>query len=166
MTMNSESWWEEHGTKLDAAHHKYIFVHHTDGPAVQTVDEIDQEHKAKGWAGIGYNRVVYHDGTIHPGRPDDIMGAQALGENAWSIGVAMTGCFTTSLPPKTHWDGLVHCLAVECARWSIDIAYIRGHRDAAVLAHDPSDATSCLGDAMYAQMDRLRAEVTNAMAAL
>jgi hypothetical protein len=166
MTLNSHDWWENSQPHLDAAHHVYLVLHHTAGPASQTVQDIDDEHKAQGWAGVGYHRLVYVDGTLHEGRPDDVMGAQAKGLNAKSIGVAVMGDFTAHLPGAAQWAGLVHCLAVEAKRWAIPVTRIIGHRDVSTLVGDPTVATACPGDALYSALSRLRHEVAAEMARL
>ena len=57
----------------------YICIHHTDGPQMQLTDEIFQEHLNEGWVGIGYHRVIKGDGLTVQGRPDNCIGAHALG---------------------------------------------------------------------------------------
>lgn len=157
MTLNTLAQWEALEPKI--AEHKYIVLHHTAGPAGQTVEDIDAEHRAEGWAGVGYHRLVYTDGSIHEGRPDDVMGAQAKGLNAESIGVCAIGDFTHALPPAVQWEALVNCLAIEAKRWGVPVSRIIGHRDVAHLVGDPSVATSCPGDALYAALPRLREAV-------
>lgn len=159
MTLNSHDWWENNEPHLDAAHHVYIVLHHTAGPAGQSVEDIDDEHKAQGWAGVGYHRLVYRDGSIHEGRPDDVMGAQAKDLNAKSIGVAVMGDFTRALPVASQRVGMVHCLAVLCKRWNVPVERIIGHRDVSGLVGDPSVATACPGDALYADLHNVRHEV-------
>lgn len=161
MTMNNPQQWESIEPKL--AEHKYIVLHHTDGPAHQAIEEIDAEHKAQGWAGVGYHRVIDDDGQIMTGRPDDVQGAQAQDLNRVSIGVAVTGDMMNHLPPQAQWNGMIHCLAVECDRWDIPVKNIIGHRDVARIVGDPSVATSCPGDALYAQIPRIQQEVEAAM---
>jgi N-acetylmuramoyl-L-alanine amidase len=56
-----------------------------------TVADIDKWHKARGWQGIGYHYVIYRDGSIHAGRPEDKVGAHTSGHNANSIGVCYIG---------------------------------------------------------------------------
>lgn len=56
-----------------------------------TVEDIDQWHKQRGWAGIGYHYVIYLDGSIHKGRPIEQQGAHTLGHNAHSIGICYIG---------------------------------------------------------------------------
>lgn len=163
MTLNTHARWEATQPHLDGFHHKYIVLHHTAGPDGQTVIDIDNEHKAQGWAGVGYHRLVYTNGEIHEGRPDDVMGAQAKGLNAWSIGVCVIGDFSHKLPNQVQWKALVHTLAVECSRWGIPVERIIGHRDVSGIVHDPSVATACPGDKLYADLVPLRAEVAVAM---
>lgn len=70
-----------------------IIIHCTASPEGQakTVEDIRRQHKAKGWSDIGYQYVVYLDGTVHIGRDVDIAGAHAEGHNANSIGVVYVG---------------------------------------------------------------------------
>lgn len=70
-----------------------IVVHCSDTPAGRhvTVDDITRWHQDQGWNTIGYHFVVYLDGTVHPGRPVDIIGAHCKGHNSHSIGVCYIG---------------------------------------------------------------------------
>lgn len=66
-----------------------------------TVSDIDQWHRSRGFAQIGYHYVVYLDGTIHQGRPVEIAGAHCKGHNANSIGVCyIGGCTADNKHPK------------------------------------------------------------------
>ena len=56
-----------------------------------TVADIDRWHKARGWRGIGYHYVIYRDGSVHPGRPVEQIGAHCTGRNANSIGICYIG---------------------------------------------------------------------------
>lgn len=71
----------------------YIAIHCTATPEGQakTVEDIRREHKAQGWADIGYHYVVTLDGTVHEGRDVDLMGAHVSGYNPYSIGIAYVG---------------------------------------------------------------------------
>lgn len=57
----------------------------------RTVEQIRAQHKAQGWSDIGYNYVVYLDGTVHEGRNVDIAGAHCTNHNAHSIGIVYVG---------------------------------------------------------------------------
>lgn len=56
-----------------------------------TVADITSWHKARGFATIGYHYVIYMDGTIHEGRPEEQMGAHTTGQNPNSIGICYIG---------------------------------------------------------------------------
>ena len=56
-----------------------------------TVADIDRWHKARGWRGIGYHYVIYRDGSVHPGRQVEQIGAHCTGHNANSIGICYIG---------------------------------------------------------------------------
>ena len=60
------------------------------GRAVSVAD-IRSWHLARGFTDIGYHWVVYLDGTVHAGRPEEEMGAHALHFNEHSIGICMVG---------------------------------------------------------------------------
>ncbi|MCH5318631.1 MAG: N-acetylmuramoyl-L-alanine amidase [Paramuribaculum sp.] len=70
-----------------------IIVHCTATPRGRetTVADIDLWHRARGWKGIGYHWVVYLDGSIHAGRPEEKQGAHCSGHNGRSIGVVYVG---------------------------------------------------------------------------
>jgi N-acetylmuramoyl-L-alanine amidase len=70
-----------------------VIVHCSDTPAGRhtTVDEIRSWHLERGWEDIGYHYVIYLDGTVHTGRPENIPGAHCKGKNSKSIGVCYIG---------------------------------------------------------------------------
>lgn len=56
-----------------------------------TVEDIDKWHKERGFNSIGYHYVIYLDGSIHIGRPEDMQGAHCVLHNAKSIGICYIG---------------------------------------------------------------------------
>jgi hypothetical protein len=56
-----------------------------------SVKEIDAWHKARGWSGIGYHKVVHLDGSVSEGRPESRIGAHVAGRNAGTIGYVYVG---------------------------------------------------------------------------
>lgn len=70
-----------------------IIVHCSDTPAGRhtTVEEIREWHLQRGWSDIGYNYVIYLDGTVHEGRDVEKIPAHAKGHNKNSIGVCYIG---------------------------------------------------------------------------
>ena len=83
-----------------------IIVHCTASPegVPMTVKQIDNIHRnERHWAGIGYHKVIYLDGSIHDGRPIEKMGAHCVedGHNRFSIGVVYVGgCAKDGKTPK------------------------------------------------------------------
>lgn len=65
-----------------------------------TVADITSWHKARGFATIGYHYVIYLDGTIHEGRPEEQMGAHTTGQNQNSIGICYIGGTDAKGNPK------------------------------------------------------------------
>jgi hypothetical protein len=70
----------------------FIIFHHAEASKC-TVEDIHQWHKQRGWIGIGYNMVVYKDGSVHIGRPLDCADADAYGYNNNSLSVCFVGNF-------------------------------------------------------------------------
>lgn len=72
-----------------------IIVHSSATPegANFTVEDLDRWHRRRNFRCIGYHFVVYLDGSIHPGRPVEEMGAhcKAGKHNYNSIGVCYIG---------------------------------------------------------------------------
>ncbi|EFO32630.1 N-acetylmuramoyl-L-alanine amidase [Roseibium sp. TrichSKD4] len=70
-----------------------IIVHCTatpEGRAV-SVKEIDTWHRARGWSGIGYHRVIDLNGDSWQGRDLASVGAHCAGHNLRTIGVVYVG---------------------------------------------------------------------------
>lgn len=73
-----------------------IIVHCTATPEGRpvTVSEIDAWHRARGWSGIGYHRVIGLQGERWQGRALDKVGAHCEGHNTGTIGVVYVGGLT------------------------------------------------------------------------
>ena len=163
---------------------KTAFIHHTvnandytRAEAPDMVLAICRFHRdTNGWNDIGYNFVVDRYGTIYEGRAGGIdrpvTGAQAQGYNAQSTGIANLGTFTSvkvtpealsamaklirwKLPlegvPTSGSTTLVSAGGSENrfpAGKQLTLQRVIGHRD--------TGATSCPGDALYAQLPELR----------
>jgi N-acetylmuramoyl-L-alanine amidase len=66
-----------------------------------TVEDIRRWHKKQGWKDIGYHYVIYRDGSVHPGRPLQQIGAHTTGHNSYSIGICyIGGCAKDGRTPK------------------------------------------------------------------
>lgn len=91
-----------------------------------TAADIDAWHKARGFTGIGYHKVIYVDGSVHDGRRIEQIGAHASGYNAYSIGICMIGTDKFTL---RQWESLKSLVDELQDKYAVDSAYIAGHRD-------------------------------------
>jgi N-acetylmuramoyl-L-alanine amidase len=107
------------------------------GPAVPRA--IDAEHKARGWAGIGYNWVIDQDGTIFEGRGWDLVGAHCPDHNtrAFGVQVAIGG------------DQQPSPAALVSARALYQACCRRVGRTLTPLGHRDGRATECPGAVLY-----------------
>ncbi len=142
----------------------HILLHHTAGPKGQTVDQIREEHQARGWKDIGYHYVIarsaqdnYARGYLQHGRPDTEAGAHA-GVNKWNkcaIGVVTVGYFhpgsmLSEHMPDTLREDIICALCHLCRKYRIPAANILRHRDVR--------KTACPGD--WYPFEEIKAEVT------
>ena len=72
---------------------RYIVIHCSATRAHQDIDvqDIDEWHKARGWAGCGYHYVITRDGRVQGGRSLLVPGAHTKGHNRVSWGVCLVG---------------------------------------------------------------------------
>lgn len=79
---------------------KFCIFHHTGG-GWNTVEEIHEGQIAEhGWIGIGYNLIVYPDGSIHEGRPIWACDADAYGHNDDSLSACLIGDLNKEEPTE------------------------------------------------------------------
>jgi hypothetical protein len=170
---------------------KMAFIHHTaggntyaqaDAPAlVRGIYAYHTDPKGLGWSDIGYNFLVDRFGTIYEGRYGGItrgvVGAQVYGFNTGSTGISVMGTFTDVAPPAEAIAALERLLAWKLGVAGLDPAatasltcgagdkyktgsvvtfpVIAGHRDA--------NYTECPGEALYALLPAIRANVAERM---
>ncbi|MFE4449596.1 peptidoglycan recognition protein [Streptomyces sp. NPDC056796] len=165
---------------------KAVFVHHTGhtngydcADAPEMLRAMERTHvQGEGWDDIGYNFVVDRCGTIYEGRAGgvgrSVRGAHTTGFNAHSVGIAALGTFDAGVPvPKALIEGIAKVGAWKLDR-SIDprgivrmvstngeSRYKRGevvylH---AVAGHRDTYQTYCPGEALYARLPAIRAEM-------
>lgn len=65
-----------------------------------TVETIRRWHKNQGWSDIGYHYIIYLDGSVHEGRPIEMIGAHTTGQNTYSIGICYIGGCDKNMKPK------------------------------------------------------------------
>lgn len=125
-----------------------IIIHCSDTREGQdfTVKDITSWHKDRGFKTIGYHYVIYRDGSIHAGRPEEEQGAHCKegGHNRHSIGICYIG--GRSADGKTYVDtrtpeqkeAMLSLLRRLKARYPN--ARVYGHRDFAARACPCFDA--------------------------
>jgi N-acetylmuramoyl-L-alanine amidase-like protein len=163
---------------------KLAFIHHTvsaneyapEDSAAMVLAICRYHRNSNRWNDIGYNFLVDRYGKVFEGRGGGIdqavIGAQAQGYNSQSTGIASLGTFSTTGQSDEALAALARLLSWKLALHGVppkgkvtvvsgggntnrypagtEVAFerISGHRD--------GDATSCPGDALYAQIPRLR----------
>ena len=111
-----------------------IILHHA-AAVTCSADQIHAWHLANGWSGIGYHFFVRKDGTVYRGRPEDVLGAHAGGNNYDSIGVCFEGNFMSEQMP-----------AVQRQAGSELVAYLKQkYGISKVQKHSDVNATGCPG---------------------
>jgi hypothetical protein len=131
---------------------------------------------ANGWWDIGYNFVVDRYGQIFEGRAGGVdravVGAQAQGYNSFSTGVSSIGTFDRVGQTAAGLRALGRILGWKLALNGVPAkgtlteisgggplnahpygARVRLHR---IAGHRDGDATDCPGDALYAQLPKIR----------
>lgn len=56
-----------------------------------TVEDVRRWHLERGFADVGYHFLIYLDGSVHKGRPIELVGAHCRGHNAHSVGICYIG---------------------------------------------------------------------------
>ena len=110
-----------------------------------TIVDIDRWHRQRGFAQIGYHYVIYLDGSVHNGRPIELVGAHCQGHNAHSIGICYIGGLATDnkTPKDTRTEAQKAALVnlLKELRTKFPAVKIHGHRDFAAKACPSFDAT-------------------------
>ena len=106
---------------------KYCIFHHTGG-GLNTVEEIHRFHQQdRGWIGIGYNIVIYTDGSVHLGRPLDMCDADCYNHNDDSLSVCFIGDFDKHGMTSAQIESGIETMRWACEKY-LGIMGIR-HRD-------------------------------------
>lgn len=102
-----------------------------------TVGDIDRWHRQRGFRSIGYHYVIYLDGSVHEGRPEEEAGAHCRGHNAHSIGICYIGGLDAAgQPADTRTDAQRKALRqlIGRLRRKYPRASVCGHREFAAKA--------------------------------
>jgi hypothetical protein len=158
-------------------HHTVTSNTYSASDAASIVNGIYVYHvKHNGWNDIGYNLLVDKYGQVFEGRKGgvtrNVLGAHSGGFNTNTTGIALLGTYSSAQTTTAQRAALVHLLS-----WRLDIAHVdpRGSSTLTSAGNDKYSAgsrvvkrnvsghrdlysTSCPGNALYADIDRLRAE--------
>lgn len=124
-----------------------IIVHCTATPEGRSVSvaEIDAWHRARGWSGIGYHRVIGIKGERWAGRPIEAVGAHCEGHNARTIGVTYAGGVAkdgrTAKDTRTAIQKEAFLAELVELRDRFDIKKVSGHNKYAAKACPSFDAS-------------------------
>lgn len=165
------------------------FVHHTVNGNGYGQDEsaaivraiADYHMRSNGWSDIGYNFLVDRYGQIYEGRmggiDQPVVGAQAVGWNSISTGIAIIGTFENEPVPEAALNAVAALISWKLPlhgaptagtvplvssggagnRWArgaaVDMPRIGGHKDGC--------STDCPGTTLYGQLDTIRNRVGN-----
>ena len=180
--------------KLQAmyVHHTASSNNYTEAQAYQQIRGIYDYHtKVLKWDDIGYQFLVDRFGNIYEGRRgsinDLIVGAQAGGYNANTIGVSAMGNFDDeddpkAKPPKALVEALTRLLAWKGYQYNLDVKgtttlttttagastarYKNGVKVTVpvIVGHRNTNNTSCPGQYLYAKLGSIRNEVASRIA--
>lgn len=147
------------------------FVHHTAGTnyysrseAAGIVRAIYTFHvEGRGWNDIGYNFLVDKFGRIFEGRyggvDEPVVGAHTLGYNSESFAMSVLGTYQSKTANTAVLDAYAELFAWKLGRHAVDPTSrvtINGERFNAISGHRDGFATTCPGDALYAQLPKIR----------
>jgi hypothetical protein len=139
----------EYNTKIAPPQRTSVVIHHSvtsEGKSQAEVEailrKIDNQHRSKGWGGIGYNLAVDYDGRVYEARGLDILGAHASGVNTKAYGVCYIGDGRKGITEK----GI---LGIKKA-----IVLVQNHsaKKLKVVGHRDVNSTGCPGDKIYRLM--------------
>lgn len=99
----------------------------------QVRDEVRRWHRDRGWRDIGYHWVIAWNGSIAPGRAENVLGAHVGGGNSGTIGIMLVGGMGT---PEgaflNHHSAAQQTAAVRLIREIMGRTgrvWVKGHRD-------------------------------------
>lgn len=116
---------------------RYILIHCAATPPTMDIGakEIDLWHRQRGFAMIGYHKVIRRDGRVEDGRPLTMPGAHAQGFNLLSWGICLVGgvdvAGALSKPEANFTEAQYESLSAVVGDLVIRApqAQVKGHRD-------------------------------------
>jgi N-acetylmuramoyl-L-alanine amidase len=122
-----------------------IVIHHSASKPSTTIQEITTWHKARGFSTVGYTKVIYDDGSIVNGRPENVVPASVKDHNKNTLAVCLCGNFEVDQP--TQWQLISLELLIREWKTKWPEAIVVGHLDLA--------PTLCPGKNLYAFIKKI-----------
>lgn len=105
-----------------------IVIHHAAMPIDTSRADIHELHLLNGWAGTGYHKLVFANGVVANGRPEQMVGAHAAGANRRSLGIVLVGDFNKVRPDQSHLTGAVGLTVELMKKYRVPLDNVRPHR--------------------------------------
>lgn len=129
-----------------------IVLHHAASNG--SVEAIHNAHKNRGWIGIGYHFYIRKDGKVYRGRPENWIGAHAVGHNN-KIGICAEGNFENDVMGSAQKNSIIELIAY----------LLKKYGDLSICRHKDVDATACPGaNYPYSEIVKKAKEGTGAAA--
>lgn len=98
------------------------------------VEQLEKDHRARGFAKGGYHRYIRRDGAVHKLRDFNEIGAHVAGHNGHSIGICYEGGLdskgkATDTRTLEQTEALIVCINEAVNYSDREVKRICGHRD-------------------------------------
>lgn len=135
-----------YASKVEPSKRTGIVIHHSvtaQGKSQAAVEkilrQIDDQHRGKGWGGIGYNLAVDYAGRIYEARGLNVLGAHTAGANTANYGIVYIGDGRKPVPTA----------AVEALRACVVTCRSNSAKRLPVAPHSVFYATECPGKNLF-----------------
>ena len=125
-------------------HHSVTGQGRTQAQVEAILRRIDDQHRANGWGGIGYNLAVDYAGRVYEARGVDIHGAHAAGSNATGYGICFIGDGRKGITPQAV--ATIKRLVIELQAYSLKKLDVVGHYQV--------NSTACPGTHIIAEIKK------------
>ena len=105
-----------------------IVIHHAAMPTDTSRADIHELHLNNGWAGVGYQKLVFANGLIENGRPEEMVGAHAFGANQHSLGIVLVGDFGKVRPDPIQLEAAARLTLELMKKYRVPLERVRPHR--------------------------------------
>ena len=133
----------------------HVVFHTAAWPGDPSAEDIDRSHReGRGWAGIGYHKVVRRDGAVEGGEMLDRRGVHCRdgGMNSKAVGVCFSGHHGDDFNgeqgepwTEAQREAGVTLLADLCERYGVPVRNVIGHRETGARKACPGDRVDCFG---------------------